>query len=141
MRISSAFPSTYLKAADLQGRRVKVTMQHVAMEDIGGELKPILYFLGKEKGLVLNKTNANTIVHAYGDSTEDWNGAQIELYEAMVEFQGRQVQAIRIHVPRMQAAAPPPKPAAPEPAPQRMPNGATPVSAPVGTVIDDEIPF
>ena len=59
MRISSAFPSKYLKAADLQDKQVTVRMSHVETETIGDDDRPVLYFQGKEKGLVLNKTNAN----------------------------------------------------------------------------------
>lgn len=134
MRISAAFPSQYLKAADLQQRRVTVQMSHVMMEDIGGEMKPILYFVGKEKGLVLNKTNANTIVMAYGDDTEYWRDQPLEMFEAMVDFQGRTVAAIRVHAPRRQPAAPPPR---------QEPNGhhPNPSEVPVGTIVDDEIPF
>jgi hypothetical protein len=71
MRISSAFPSKYLKAADLQGRQVNVLMSHVETETIGDDDRPVLYFQGKEKGLILNKTNANSISAVYGDDTED----------------------------------------------------------------------
>ena len=67
MRVSQAFPSNYLKAADLQGRNVPVTMNRVEMEDIGGDHKPVVYFNGKDKGVVLNKTNANNIAQLYGD--------------------------------------------------------------------------
>jgi hypothetical protein len=35
MRISAAFPSTYLKAADLQGRTVPVAIARVELEAIG----------------------------------------------------------------------------------------------------------
>ena len=37
MRIGAAFPSTYLKAADLQGRQVTVTISHIKLEEVGGE--------------------------------------------------------------------------------------------------------
>lgn len=99
MRISSAFPSNYLKAADLQGHQVKVTIDRVETEVIGTESKPILYFKGKEKGMVLNKTNANNIAAAFGDDTEEWDGAEIILFEAMVDFQGKTVPALRIRIP------------------------------------------
>jgi hypothetical protein len=145
MRISSAFPSQYLKAADLGGRRIKVSISHVGMEDLGGDLKPILYFISKEKGLVLNKTNANAISQAYGDDTDAWSAQIIELYEATVEFQGRQVQAIRVHVPRqvVQVQAPVQRPVPPPPAAvaAAATNGNGNVHAPVGTIIDDDIPF
>lgn len=98
MRISNAFPSDYLKASDLAGRNVTVTMSHVDMKEIGGEPKPILFFKGKDKGMVLNKTNANKIAEAFGDDTDDWEGGDIVLYEAMVDFQGKTTPAIRVRL-------------------------------------------
>jgi hypothetical protein len=99
MRISGAFPSDYLKASDLQGQRVLLKMSRIEMRDMGDEVKPVLYFEGKEKGLVLNKTNANTIATAYGDETDDWVGAEIVLFETTVEYQGQRRPGIRCLVP------------------------------------------
>lgn len=135
MRIDSAFPSTYLKAADLQGRNVTVTMDHVKMEDIGGDHKPILYFRGKEKGLVLNKTNSNNISAAYGYETDAWAGQTIELFPTMVDFQGKSVEAIRCRAPRNGAQT---RTAAA--APQQHPY-APPQYDAGGRDLDDEIPF
>lgn len=131
MRIGEAFPSEYLKASDLQGRTVKAVISNVEMKDIGSDHKPVLYFKGKEKGLVLNKTNANTIALVYGDDTQDWDGGEVELYPTRVDFQGRQVDAIRVKIPprRPGAAAAPAAPSAG--------NGATRTGDP----IDDDIPF
>jgi hypothetical protein len=99
MRISAAFPSEFLRAADLNGKTVTVTMASVSMRDIGGgEPKPVLFFEGKDKGMVLNKTNASKIAELFGDDTEEWTGGQIALYEAMVSFQGNTVPAIRVRV-------------------------------------------
>ena len=77
MRIDMAFPSTYLKAADLQSRAISVLMDRVEMREVGDELKPVLYFIGKEKGLVLNKTNATTISGMYGYDTDSWHNKKI----------------------------------------------------------------
>ncbi len=101
MRIDAAFPSQYIKASDLQGRRVLAKMKTVVMEKVGNDQKPVLYFMGKDKGLVLNKTNATKIADAYGPNTEAWVGQPLELFEAMVEFQGDTVAAVRVSVPRM----------------------------------------
>jgi hypothetical protein len=106
MRISSAFPSDYLRAVDLQGQKVLVTMSRVEMRDMGDEVKPVLYFKGKDKGLVLNKTNSNTISAAYGDETGDWEGMQVVLYETMVEFQGQRKPGIRCFVPPQKPQSP-----------------------------------
>jgi hypothetical protein len=110
MNISGAFPSTYLKAADLQGRRVTVTMAGVRLEDIGGEQKPILSFVGKDKGLVLNKTNANMIAEITGsEETDDWKGQAIVLYPTKTDFQGKRVDAIRVDYPSTSGAKAKPK--------------------------------
>ncbi len=130
MRISTAFPSEYLKAADLQGRNVRVTMDRVEMRDVGDDTKPVLFFQGKEKGVVLNKTNATNIALAYGDDTDDWNGKEVILYEAMVDFQGRSVQAIRIRPPMAKDR---PKPAL------KVAAAAAPSENPADP--SDEIPF
>ena len=127
LKMSTAFPSNYIRAADLQGRTVRVVMRSIAMEDIGDDHKPVLYFQGKEKGLVLNKTNGNNISMVYGDDSDNWMGQVIELYPTMVDFQGRSVEAIRVRVPRVvnRPPAPPPVAAAP----------------PSDSDFDDSIPF
>lgn len=135
MKISTAFPSTYLKAADLQGHNVKVTMGHVAMEDIGGDHKPVLYFQGKEKGMVVNKTNANNISQAYGDDTDNWVGKEIVLFSTWVDFQGKSVEAIRVRPPQPKDMAD----AAQAPADHQAP--AQPAGNGGGVTLDDEIPF
>jgi hypothetical protein len=99
MNINEAFPSKYLKATDLQGRRIEVIMADVKTEKLGDDFKPILSFKGKDKGLVLNKTNSNTIIDAYGPETDEWFGQPIILFETMVEFQGKRSPAIRVAAP------------------------------------------
>lgn len=97
MRTSEAFPSNYLKAADLNGRAVKVTIDSVTVEKIGDDRKPVLHFVGKDKALVLNKTNSNRIEEATGtDEMDDWEGWTITLYACKVDFQGKRVDAIRV---------------------------------------------
>ena len=107
MHMDTAFPSKFLRASDLQGKSAKVVIARYGFEEVGDEKKLILYFEGKQKGLVTNKTNATTIAHAYGMEMDDWIGAEIELFMALVDFQGRQTEAIRLRIPprRPQAAA------------------------------------
>jgi len=122
MRISGAFPSDYLKAADMQGRPFVLTMKAVIIDKIGDDQKPVVFFNETEKGLVLNKTNANNISVVYGDETDVWVGKQIELYPATTDFQGRTVDCVRVRAPQVQQQAAPPPPPPP-------------------TDLDDEIPF
>lgn len=106
MRIDSAYPSKYLKTADLQGRAVRVTIDRFEIEEIGdGDRKPCLYFEGKERGIVLNRTNADTITASLGEETDNWIGQVIELYPDKTRFAGKMVDCIRVRVPRRAAAA------------------------------------
>ena len=81
MNINDAFPSKYIKAEDLQGHRVPVTIMAVTMEDMGqGEgYKPMLKFMAKDKGMILNKTNAMILTDAWGPDTDRWCGQKIEV--------------------------------------------------------------
>ena len=99
--INSMFPSKYVSAPDLRGQAIDVVMGNVTMEDVDGrgEMKPLLQFQGKEKGLVLNKTNANRIVDLYGDDTAAWFGKTICLYPSETEFQGKTVPCVRVNAP------------------------------------------
>lgn len=99
MNIDKAFPSNYLKASDLGDAQPIVTIDRVEVEAIGRdkELKPVLYFVGKEKGVVLNKTNSNKIVGLLGSKdTDEWIGCKIRLYATETEFGGETVECIRV---------------------------------------------
>ncbi len=108
MNMNDAFPSKYLKAADLKGQRVRVTMEDVNMAsfDSGDEPKPCVVFRGKKKGLVLNKTNSNTIVDIYGPDTDAWFGKDITIYPTTTEYQGRMADCIRVQVESRQTSQP-----------------------------------
>jgi hypothetical protein len=106
MKIFDAFPSKYLKAADLQGRNIEAIMQHVMLEEIkdpkdpeDAKVLPVLYFQGVPKGMVLNKTNAKVIAAGYGQETEAWRDMPIMLFSAMVDAWGETVDAIRVRLP------------------------------------------
>lgn len=107
--IDDAFPSKYLKASDLHGGAVKLTIADVKWETIGDERKLIVYFNGTDKGLVLNKTNANRIAFMHGKDYDTWGGKVIEAYQDMVEMQGRTVEAVRVRPPSKPAQQPAPK--------------------------------
>lgn len=99
MNIDSAFPSNYLKASDLGEKSPLVTIDRIEVEPIGRdkEMKPVLYFQGKDKGLVLNKTNAKKIAELTGSKdTDDWHGCQIRIYATETEFAGETVECIRV---------------------------------------------
>ncbi len=96
--VDEAFPSNWLKAADLNNRTVKVTIDKVVFEEIGqnNDKKPVMYFEKVKKGLVLNKTNATAVASVHGGQMDGWSGKEIELFSMMVPFQGQNVAAIRV---------------------------------------------
>lgn len=104
MRSSDVFPSKYIKAADLQDRDITVTIDKVVLEEIseGDPPKPVAYFRGKQRGLVLNKTNWETIGHVYGDESDNWGGRDIVLFSQMTTFNGQAKPGVRVRVPKAQ---------------------------------------
>jgi hypothetical protein len=129
MNIGAAFPSKYIKAAELGLARPTVTIDRVTIESVGGddEQKPVVHFQGKAKGLVLNVTNANMISEICGTpETDHWRGKRIVLYASKTDFGGKRVDCIRVDYPAQGAAAPPPPP---------------PPPADNFQVSDDDVPF
>jgi hypothetical protein len=108
VKISEAFPSQYLKAADLDSDTT-YTIDRVEMETLGQgknkEDKPVAYFRETDKSLALNKTNSNVISGLYGDDTDNWVGKRVTLYSTEVEFQGNMTLAIRIRMKKPAATA------------------------------------
>lgn len=148
VNINEEFPSKYLKSADLKGKMAKLQIAHVDSEEIGKDRKLVAYFRGKERGMVLNKTNAKTIAEAFGDETDNWTGADIEVFSMKVDYQGRMVDGLRVRIPEQ----PPKAPAAatrPQGEVRFVANAAedarvrtAPPSRPtLGDDLDDEIPF
>lgn len=90
------FPSKYLKASDLEGRTLPVVMDRIERENIGDDYKPVIYFRGQQKGLVLNRTNANTIVEMHGEDPRNWPGKEIAIFPTRVDFKGKRTDAIRV---------------------------------------------
>ena len=116
MNIDSAFPSNYLKASDLGDKTPIVEISHVEIEPIGRnkEMKPVLYFTGKDKGLVLNKTNARKIAELTGSKdTDDWPGCRVRIYATETEFAGESVECIRVKAGGVERPQPKPEPVAP----------------------------
>lgn len=111
-KLSAVFGGDYLKAEDLQGKTVRVTIATAEVKqfkDSGS--KVILTFQGKDKSLVCNQTNCSIIQENVGsDDTDDWIGRTIQLTVKKVEFQGKLVPAIRVLLDD-QPQAPNPKPA------------------------------
>jgi hypothetical protein len=126
------FPSKYLKASDLNGKPITVTIENADLETLKSlegkeQTKTILSFKRAKKTLPLNATNWDAVAAATGeDDTDRWPGHAIEIYPTTTTMQGKTVDCIRIRPPA-QRELPKEKPPAPKP--------------PVADDMDDEIPF
>ena len=125
------FPSKYLKAADLNGKPVTVTIEGAPLETLKNpegkeQIKTVLYFRGSKKMLPLNMTNWDSVADICGDNTDDWPGHRIELYPDRTQMGSKIVDCIRIRAVAQREL--PKKPAA----------AAGP---PAASEMNDEIPF
>jgi len=104
-KTGDVFKSNYLQASDLGDRQWTLVISHYEIEEMNSrqtgrkQEKPVLFFRGVKKGLVLNKTNTKTIEHVYGDELDDWIGRSVTLYPRMVDFGGEEVLGIRVRIP------------------------------------------
>jgi hypothetical protein len=129
MNIDQAFPSRFLKAADLDEKKGAIlTVDRVVMDNVtDSEEKPVIYFRETLQGLVLNKTNATMMKELYGPDTDAWAGRRILLMKDMVQFQGKLTPTIRIQFKRDNTGEP---------------QTLVPVNTdPIGGETDDDLPF
>jgi hypothetical protein len=106
MNINDIYSSSskFLKAADLivDGKAVKPVLEiesaEVQENTYNGETKKqvVLTFVGKEKVLGLNVTNARRLSMLIGPDTEEWAGYRIRLFVDQTEMDGKTVDCIRI---------------------------------------------
>ena len=96
MRIREAYPSKYVSTDDIKAP-VRCTISGVLMEQVGEGQKPVCYFKGGDKGLVLNKTNGIVMADAFGDDTDDWVGKVIELRVEPTMFKGKPDTGTRVY--------------------------------------------
>ncbi len=124
-KLSEMFPSKYLQAADVEGQAYTLTIARLMQEDVAdGEQKWIVHFQEAQKGLVLNRTNANTLEWLYGSDSDAWLGKQIVLFTEMTSFMGKPCLGIRMRGPNAPAYA--------QPAVQAPLGDVPPVQSPLG---------
>ncbi len=100
MKLSDLHPSKFLAADDIEGDTTatisRLIIESMKSKDGKNEEKPVLFFKGVQKGMVLNKTNATRIAAIHGDETDLWVGKQITLIVESVDAFGETKWAIRV---------------------------------------------
>lgn len=131
-RVSDVYGGNWLEKEDIGNRQVIVTIESISVHEMGdGKRKAAIHFVGKEKALLVNVTNAAAIEAITGtDEMDDWTGTRVVLYtDPNVMYQGKRVGGLRIKA----------VPAARQPAPAPPP--VTPPPSATEPLMDDEIPF
>lgn len=138
-KLNEAFPSKYLKAPDLNKRRMIVTIDFVAQEKINDDTPFIMHFKEEIKPLILNKTNFEmTAMLLQLEDSDDWGGHQIILRPDRTKNpQGQVVDCIRVD---SELPSDVQQPAAPQRTAVRPPAGIPP-RVPQKDLDESEIPF
>lgn len=102
MKKSDVFPSRFLKASDLNGDPITLTIASAGYETLknykgNDEQKLVIGFLKTKKHLVVNVTNWDAIVDATGQAdSDDWIGHKIEVYPSEAQVGAEMKPCIRV---------------------------------------------
>lgn len=132
--INEMIPSKWLKFSDLKGRTHEVVIDKIVTEEVGQqrEQKWIMYFVGKQKGMVLNPTKIKVMNSLHGPHTDGWIGKAISISPGKTPFKGDIVDCINVAASLNAKTAPAAVAAPAHPAHD---------DADVDEDMDDEIPF
>jgi len=95
MDASQYYGSVFLKTADVKAAtngRIRATITNVEEGRFG---KLDVTFADNSK-LSANATNTRRLVQAFGKSTDDWIGQIVEMIVGMIEYQGREQEAVLV---------------------------------------------
>ena len=88
----AVYSGDYLKADDIYGKRLLVTVDKVALTQVhedDAKKKLVVAFVGKKAKLVLNKTNATKLGKLFGEDYDGWVGRPIILFTIDDAFEGK----------------------------------------------------
>lgn len=96
------YSKEHIGAFDLpDDKDVVVTIERVEAKELRNptkkERKPIVYFVGKEKSLIVNATNGKIIASMFGPKVGAWKGKRIALYKSTTQGPGgAMVECVRV---------------------------------------------
>jgi hypothetical protein len=114
MKRDDVFPSRFIKAADVAGKPLVVTIDKAAMETLKSpdgrqQEKCVVSFAKTNKVLALNKMNWEALEEIAGSDTNDWPGAKVELYASRTIMAGKTVDCVRVRHPAQRSLPPVPR--------------------------------
>lgn len=108
MLISQAYPRRFAVADDIGSQTPTLPIARVTTEKVGPADKPVVWFFGARKGVVLSATLARQIAAIHGDDTDGWTGKSVTLHTVPCRrMDGTRGLSIRARAPAAQPAAAP----------------------------------
>lgn len=100
--ISKEFPSRFLKGEEFAGKEVAVTVKDIKKELVYSRQTNkkdevlVMYFQGKERGVVMKKERSNDLKAITGsDDTDGWIGKKVVMYTQKKKMKDGIVDVIR----------------------------------------------
>lgn len=93
----------YIKPAHLQGAIVPVTIDHIEFRKLHPrpgveETKPVAFFAGKKKSLILTATNQDYLQKTFGDDITASYGKPVTIHAVTKRVAGKDIETIIIRV-------------------------------------------
>lgn len=79
------YPNRFLKAGELQGKRVTLTIKDIDLDNLVGDdgkekVKGVISFDESPKQIALNKTNGICLRAMFGRKLADWTGKRVIIF-------------------------------------------------------------
>ena len=100
----------HLKAVHLPaGQTVSVLIERIDFQTVHPrpgqeEIKPVMYFKGKQKGLILTNTNQDFLRTTFGDEITACYGQRVTLHPVHKTVAGRDIDTILLALPKAEFA-------------------------------------
>ena len=100
MNINTIYPRRFATGDDLCGQTPTLPVRAVTMEQVGPAQKPVVWFEGARKGIVMGAVLARQIAAVLGPETDAWTGQTIQLYTVRIKVNGEFRIGIRARAPQ-----------------------------------------
>lgn len=101
MKLSELFHRNYLNSGDVTQGGIHTVIVGIDVEDVvgdekPGDFKPVMRVQGFDKGIVINRTNGDALMQAFGDDTDAMIGKEIKLSRGRTLYKGKMVDCVTI---------------------------------------------
>ena len=94
----------YLKPTHLRGAVIPVTVDRIELQKLHSkitgtdEIKPVMFFVGKSKGLILTASNQDYLIATFGDDITASYGKPCTIHAITKRVAGKDIETIVLHV-------------------------------------------